>query len=262
VITRDAARAARFDGEVEIVIGDARDADSLAPALTGAEVVVSAMHGFAGPGNVSPASVDRDGNAHLIDAARAIGADVVLMSIVGATASSPMELWRMKAAAERHLEISGVRSTVISATAFLELWMDLLEGSARRSGRPIVFGRGDNPINFVSVNDVAWLVERGVIDATTRGSRIEIGGPANLTLNELARAVQTAAGRTSAPRHVPPTVLRLVAETIGRARPEIGRLTRAALAMDRLDLTFDPSAVHRAYPDLPVTHLTDVLAAR
>ena len=30
---------------------------------------------------------------------------------------------------------------------------------AGRSGRPLVFGKGDNPINFVSVIDVAAVVE-------------------------------------------------------------------------------------------------------
>ena len=30
--------------------------------------------------------------------------------------------------------------------------------------------------------------------------------------------------------------------------------------MDRVDLTFDTTAIHRAYPDLPTTSLTDLLA--
>lgn len=33
-------------------------------------MVVSAVHGFAGPGGVSPATVDCQGNINLIDAAR------------------------------------------------------------------------------------------------------------------------------------------------------------------------------------------------
>ena len=30
--------------------------------------------------------------------------------------------------------------------------------------------------------------------------------------------------------------------------------------MDRVDLTFDTTVIHRAYPDLPATSLTDLLA--
>jgi hypothetical protein len=86
-----------------------------------------------------------------------------------------------------------------------------------------------------------------------------VGGPDNFTLNELARAVQSAAARTSPPRHVPRPMLRLTAATIGRAKPEIGRQTRAALVMDRVDLGFDDAPLHRDYPELPTTSLADVL---
>ena len=260
VLTRDPARTASLGG-VEIAVGDVREPLSLRPAVEGVDVVVSAVHGFAGPGNVSPRTVDRDGNANLIDAARAAGADVVLMSVLDPTADHPMELFRMKHAAEQHLLVSGVRSTVVAATAFGELWIELLERTARRSGRPLVFGRGNNPINFVSVDDVAWLVERVIIDPSTRGRTLQIGGPDNLTFNQLAAAIQTRAGRASPPRHVPPAVLQLMAHTVGRIKPELGRQIRAALAMDRIDLTFDPSAIRLAYPDLPVTTVADVLSA-
>ena len=84
----------------------------------------------------------------------------------------------MKYAAEQHLRASGVPWTIVRATAFLETWTALLEQTASCSGRPLVFGRGDNPINFVSVDDVAALVERVVVDPSTRGQVFEIGGPA------------------------------------------------------------------------------------
>lgn len=176
----------------------------LAQGVEGADVVVPAVHGFAGPGGVSPATVDYQGNINLIDTAGAAGAQLVLMSVAGAAADSPMELFRMKHAAEEHLRASGVRWTIVRATAFFELWIGVLSQSAARSGRPLVFGRGDNPINFVSVTDVAALVEHVVTDPAARGRILQIGGPEHLTFNQLAAAIQAAAGRTSTPRHVPP----------------------------------------------------------
>ncbi len=261
VLTRNPEHAAHLKaGRVEVVTGDVRNRDSLGRATAGVEVVVSAVQGFAGPGGISPETVDRGGNANLTDAAGAAGADLVLMSTVGAAADSPMELFRMKRAAEEYAFASGVPTTVVRATAFAELWAGLLEQTARRSGRPVVFGRGDNAINFVSVNDVACLVERVITAPATRGQVFEIGGPGNLSFNELARAVQTAAGRTGAPRHVPPAVLRLMGATIGRVKPALGRQAKAALVMDHADLTFNPTAIHRVYPDLRATSLTDLLA--
>ena len=116
------------------------------------------------------------------------------------------------------------------STAFLELWIDVLCDTVQQSGRPVVFGRGENPINFVSARDVAALVDLVVGDPTTRGETLDIGGPANLTFDELAAALLDA-GRVlrGGPRHVPPVILRVMASTIGPLKPQLGRQMRAAL---------------------------------
>ncbi len=260
ILLRDPARPAFASGQVTVMSGDVRDRQSLGKAVAGVETVVSAVHGFNQPARDSLMSVDRDGNANLIDAAKAAGAEFVLLSTVGAAPDSPMELFRAKYAAEQHAIGSGVPCTIVRATAFLELWIEVLEQTAARSGRPLVFGRGQNPINFVSVGDVAALVERVVLDPATRGETLEIGGPENLTFAELAQAVQNAAGRTAPPKQVPAPILRLMANTVGRVKPQLGRQARAALVMDRVDLTFDATRVHARYPDLPCTSPAEVLA--
>lgn len=61
------------------------------------------------------------------------------MSVVGASADSPMELSRMKHAAEQRLRAGGISATIVRATAFLETWVGLLRHTAVRSGRPLVF---------------------------------------------------------------------------------------------------------------------------
>jgi uncharacterized protein YbjT (DUF2867 family) len=213
VLTRDPARAATLVGpQVEAVPGDVRDPDALTAALAGIATVVSAVHGFAGPGRVTPAAVDRDGNRHLVAAAGAAGADMVLVSVVGAAPDHPMELFRMKALAEDALRGSGVAWTVVRSTAFAELYLELMDRSAGRSGRPLVFGRGNNPVNFVSVEDVAAVVELAVTDRCLRGQVLEVGGPQNLTLNELAALTQHGLGATHRPRR------RLPGRASGRRR--------------------------------------------
>lgn len=260
VMTRNPRRASQLAAEhIEVIRGDVRDPASTAAAVADSDVVVSAIHGFAGPGRVSPATVDRDGNITLIEAARAAGADVVLMSGVGVAADSPMELFRMKYAAEAALAASAVPATIVRATAFLELWIDLLRRTAGRSNRPLIFGRGQNPINFVSVRDVAALVELVVMDPATRGQTLEIGGPENLTLNQLARLVAGSRGAATAPRHLPPAALRTIAATIGRLRPGLGRQVRAALAMDTDNLTFEHDDVRARFAELPCTSAEDIL---
>ena len=239
VLTRDPSRAAHLGGgTVEVVTGDVRNRPSIEPAMSGVTTVVSAVQGFAGPGRVSPASVDRDGNANRVDAAVSAGADDVLMSVVGAAADSPMELFRAKHEAEQHLRASGAPWTVVRATAFIELWAEIMT-------KPIVFGRGENPINFVSVGDVAAAVERAVVDGGLRGQIIEVGGSENLTFNELVALLQEVRGTSRTVRHIPRAVLRAMAP--------IARQPRAAIVMDTVDMTFDAMPARAAYPDLPVT---------
>lgn len=262
VLTRDATRVPATVESLQMVEGDVRNPASLRPALADVDTVVSAVHGFVGGGRVSPASVDRDGNVNLIDAAAAAGAAVVLMSVVGASADSPMELFRMKHAAEQHLQASGVPWTIVRATAYLEMWVGLLEATSRRSGRPLVFGRGDNPNNFVAAADVATLLERVVTDPSTRGRIFEIGGPENLSFNQLAAEVQRMAGGHTGPRHVPRAALHAMCLVVRPFRPDLARQARAALVLDSADMTFDASPVHRLFPDLPSTPLAELLARR
>lgn len=168
----------------------------------------------------------------------------------------------MKHAAEEHLRASGAPWTIVRATAFAEFWLDLLDKTAGTSGRPVIFGRGNNPINFVSVSDVAALAERAVLDPSARGATFQIGGPQNVSFNELTASLQRASGRTAPPRHVPRPMLRLLAAALGPVQPNRARQIRAAIDMDTMDLTFAPTDLHRRFPELPVTSLADILTHR
>lgn len=240
VLTRDPARAGSLVGPlVEIVTGDVRDRSSLGRAMTGVRTVVSAVHGFAGPGRVTPESVDRDGNANLVAAAKIQNADVVLVSVVGASAHHPLELFRMKAAAEDNLRSSGVSWTIVRATAFLELYLDLMRRTTGTSGRPLIFGRGQNPINFVPVTDVTQAVVTAVLDPSQRQHTVTVSGPKNLTLNELAATTQRELGTgDQTPRHLPRPVLHILAATHLVINSAIARQANAALIMDTTDMTF------------------------
>ena len=238
VLTRNPERAAPLGPLVDVVIGDVRDPASLTAAMTGVRTVVSAIHGFAGPGRVTPRTVDRDGNNHLVAAAQTVGADLVLVSVVGASADHPMELFRMKAAAESTVKNSGLAWTIVRAGPFLELYLDLLAQTGAKSGRPLVFGRGDNPITFVPVADVAAAVTAATLDPTQRGHTVQVTGPQNWTLNELAAHIQQELGSTGKPpRHVPRAILRALA--LGRYLTQAAgpRQAQAALIMDTADMT-------------------------
>ena len=235
-------------------------AESLEPAVAGVETVVSAVHGFNDPARDSLAAVDRDGNANLLSAARAAGAQFVLISTVGAAPDSPMELFRMKYMAEERAADLSFRARSCARRRSWSCGSRCLNrpppAPAAHSCSARVRTRSTSS---PSATSPLWSSALSQIQAL-RGQTLEIGGPANLTFDQLAGAVQTACGRTKAPRHVPRLMLRLMASTVGRIKPQLGRQARAALAMDRTDLTFDATPLRRLYPELPFTAAAEVLA--
>ena len=243
VLTRDPHRAEPLrQFGVEIVIGDLRDAATLTAAVEGVRTVVSAVHGFARSDGGTPATVDRNGNAALVDAAVRAGADVVLLSVLGAAADHPLELFRMKAAAEEHLRARSGASTVLRCAAFVELHVDVLTKTAGRRRAPTVLGRGDNPLNVVCVEDVVRAV-LAAVQGEFAGRTVDVGGPDDVTMNQLAGAVRRRLGRTDRRiRHVPRGVLRAVAATDRLPRVPLRQVAALALAVDTLPMTY--AALH------------------
>jgi NADH dehydrogenase len=238
----------------EYIAADLRDPSTLTGALEGVDTVVAAAHGMDPAKGESPAAVDRDGNIALVDAARTRGAHVVLVSVVDASKDHPLELHRMKWAAEQHLRASGIDWTIVRASAFAEMWIDLFDQSGRGDKGPLVFGEGENPVNFVSVEDVAVAVVHAATDPSLRGQTIDVGGPDDLTLDELAGLVRP----DVAPRHVPRLALHVMGQVARPVRPSLARLARMSLGMVRADLRFDPTPSRTAYPWLPCTSVRDL----
>jgi uncharacterized protein YbjT (DUF2867 family) len=261
ILTRDPDRARQRLGETpQFATGDARSPNTLEAALKGVESVVSAMTGF-GPGAPGPRAVDYEGNLNLIRAAEAAGVRrVVLISIHGATADHAMELWRMKHRAEEALQASGLDWVIVRPNAFMELWAEIVGEPIFKNGKATVFGRGDNPINFNSAVDVARFVELALFDPGLSRTILSVGGPENLTLNQLVGQIERAAGRKAAVKHVPVPMMRLMSLVMRPLKPDVAAMIRGGIAFDTVDMTFDASDLRRRFPQIELTRMADVLA--
>jgi uncharacterized protein YbjT (DUF2867 family) len=252
VLTRGAAQGAGPD--VEFAIGDVRDPSTLAAAVQGASAVISAVHGFLGGRGAGPEEVDHHGNRNLVEAAVNAGVEhLVLLSVLNAGPDHPMSLHRAKYAAEQSIRAQELSWTVLRPSSYVETWLDIVGARLASGGPALVFGRADNPINFVSVQDVAALAQRAVTDPALRGQVIDVPGPDNLTMEQLAWHL--GAGKV---RHIPRGALRVLSTVLPPWAPAFARQTRAALVMDSTDMAADASALLARFPDIDWHPATDV----
>lgn len=242
----------------EVVQGDLRDAASLRRAAEGTRQVVAAAHALLGGWGNTSRQVDGDGHRALIDAARQARVEhVVYTSVRGAAPDHPVAFCRTKAEVEAYLRRSGLAYTILRPSAFMEVHAHLLIGKpVLEKGAVVLFGRGDNPRSFVAVEDVARFVVLALEDPALRGQTIEIGGPDNLTNNEVVRLYARLAGRTPRVRHVPLPVLHVVSRLARPLHPGLSQIMRLSINEDTADLAFDASGLQRRYP-VPLTRMED-----
>jgi uncharacterized protein YbjT (DUF2867 family) len=232
----------------EVVSGDLRDPANLLQACQGVDQVLAAAHALVGKCDNNPHTVDALGNRQLIDAAKAMGVKhFVFVSVQNASPNSSLEFFRIKYHTEEYLRASGLNFTILRPCAFMELWTDLIGKPIIEQGKITIFGRGNNPINFVSVEDVARIACIAPDDSFTRNQVIEVGGPANLTMNQVAEVFERASGRQAKKRHIPLLMMRVMSILMQLANPALSRQIRAGIYMDTAYLRFDMTNTARAF---------------
>ncbi|MEU5683386.1 nucleoside-diphosphate sugar epimerase [Streptomyces venezuelae] len=180
---------------------DLREGTGLDAAVTGVDVIVHCASSVRGG--------DERAARNLIAAAEKAGvAHLVYISIVGID-RVPMGYYKTKLAVERLIEESGLGWTVLRATQFHDLVLQIMEASAKLPVMLLPGGVSDQPIEVGEVAD--RLAE---LAAAPPAGRVEdMGGPEVRTFPELARAYLRASGKR---RRVLP--VRLAGRTYRAAR--------------------------------------------
>jgi uncharacterized protein YbjT (DUF2867 family) len=260
VLTRNSHRAAALkEAGLDVAIGDVGNPADLAPALSGCTAVVSAISGFGPQSGSTPSAVDRDGNINLMEAAEHAGVgQFIHFSMHGASSSHPMELARMKFAAEQRLLAGSLEWTVLRPTTILETYAAIMGESLRKSGIAVVFGRGDRPVNFVSALDLAAAVVFA-LRGRLKNQAVDVGGPDNMPLNELAALLiaRNGGGRAI---HFPLPLLRAAAAGARFVAPPWGRVLGGAVHLAAADMSFQAAAERTRLPGVPFTPVREALA--
>lgn len=251
VLTRDPEGAAAVSTfGAELVRGDLRDRASLERACHGVDAVVAAAHALFGRGAAASASVDNRGNRDLIDVSKAAGVgQFVFLSLrdMGPECAS-VPFIRIKYDVERYLKDSGLTYTILRPTAFMEQHAHMLIGEPiLRTGKTVVFGRGEQPRNFVAADDVARVVVRVLADPAFAGRTIDVGGPENLTAMDVVRLYERKSGRKARVRHLPLTMLRGLSWLLRPVHPGVSQVMQMSALFDRVDQSFDASPLRQEF---------------
>jgi uncharacterized protein YbjT (DUF2867 family) len=261
ILARDAGQARSMESElIEVVPGDVRDTAALQAGVQGCDAVVSAFTAFGRPQGGDLRSADLQGNINLIRSAETAGSSqFVLVSVHGAAPDSPLELGRVKYQVEQVLQASRIGWTIIRPTPSMELYVTLLAAPLLEHHKARIFGRGDNPINFVSQRDVAAFIELALTDNRLLGQAIDVGGPENLSVNQLVHRFEELTGAAGSEQHIPLPMLRAMSVVMRPFSSTLARQAKAAVLMDTTHMAFDHSGTARSYPSIHPTSLEEVV---
>lgn len=225
----------------QLVAGDMTDKAALQRACIEADVVITAVHAMLGKGKNSSLNIDNKAHKALVDAAvKAKVTHFIYTSVHGVSPQHPIDFMRHKYAVEQYLVNSGLHYTILRLPAFMEWHVhNLLGKEVMEKNKVTILGKGENPTNFIAVDDVAQAL--GVIAGNSAyyDKIIPIAGPQNSTRNEIAAVYASMLNQSPKVSHVPVGALRILAKLLRPFHPGIARVMQFSAHTDTSDETMN-----------------------
>jgi NADH dehydrogenase len=233
-------------------VGDLKDPASLAVACRGVDIVVTTASAGERGGEDTPQTVDLEGNANLIEAARAAGVkQFVFVSALLARTDHPVPVPRAKALTEAALQRSGLTYTIVAANGIADVFFPLVVGYPLSIGKPVTLvGEGRRRHTFIAARDVAAFATAAIDHPAALNRRIEIGGPEALSWRDIVAAHERTLGRPIPVQWIPP------GELLPDLPPAPGltQLVSGLLAaLETFDTPLDMTEVTRTFGVKPTT---------
>lgn len=190
--------------------GDVRDRESLDRACQDAAAVISTVSSM--PFSYQPdvndlQSVDLDGVTNLIEAAKANDVSHFVYTSIPEMTSIDYPLQRAKRAVERRLRESGLVHTILRPSYFMEVWLSPAVGFDPANAKAVLYGTGQNPISWISLQDVARFAVASLDHPSAKNATLDLGGPEATPPLEVVKLFEQAGGRTFDVQLVPAEAL-------------------------------------------------------
>lgn len=244
LVVRNKEKARELEKQgASLVYGDLSDLSSLAGIFSGVDIVLTAAHSLLGKGRNSSEKVDFEAHAYIVDEAnKAAVSQFIYTSINTARADHPIDFFRHKYNIEQHLAKSGMNYTILKLPAFME-WhaYRLLGKTIVEKGKVMILGAGENPTNFIAVKDIVAALDVIAGNKEYFNRSILLGGPENLSRNQVAQLFGKAMGVTPKIKHMPTGVVKVMGAMLRPFHPGFSRVMKFAVHGEHSDEKMDPA---------------------
>lgn len=209
---------------VEAVPGDLSDKASLEKAVAGAERVIHLVGIIQEAHGVTFKGVHVEGTRTIVEAARKAGVrHFFYQSALGARPGAKSEYHKTKWHAEELVRASGIPYTILRPSLIYgpgdQFTLRLAEIIRQAPVLPII-GSGKSRIQPIAIDDVVSCIVKAVSSDAFLNESYEIGGPEQLTYEEVTRAIAEAMGIRRPAVHVPMLFMRSMARVLEAVLPK------------------------------------------
>ena len=240
----------------DVCYGNVTDPDALAEACRGISEVIHLVAVIRG-GPRQFEAINRQGTANVVAAAREAGSvrRFVHLSAVGAANVPRLRYLHSKWQGEQEVVNGGLPYTIIRPSLIFgpgDEFTNAIAALVRSLPITPVIGSGNNRLQPIHVEDVARCVALS-LSGNIRGNRtVEIGGPEQLSYNEIIRVVARVMGRRRLLVNVPLWKMRLPIALMEMLTPR-APINRAMLQLITLRNVAEPDSVERVFGFRPRT---------
>jgi len=219
----DKARALKDLG-VDVVKGDVSDTDSLEMATIGVERIVHLVGIIQEAAGATFQSVHVDGTRNLLEAARKSGVrHFFYQSALGTRPNAKSEYHKTKWAAEELVRASGISFTILRPSLIYgpgDQFTIRLSEMIRLSPVLPIIGSGRSKVQPIFIDDVATCIVKAVTSDCCLNEIYEIGGPDQLTYEEVTVAIADAMGVKRPTLHLPFFFMKSMATVLKAVLPK------------------------------------------
>jgi NADH dehydrogenase len=183
---------------VELIAGDISDRQSLQRACAGVERVVHLVGIIQESPGVTFQEVHVQGTGNLLEAAKKAGVrHFFYQSALGTRPAARSEYHKTKWQAEELVRASGIAYTILRPSLIYgpgDQFTIRLAGIIRSSPVLPVIGSGKSKVQPIFIDDVVACIVKAVTSDSFLNEIYEVGGPEQLTYEEVTRAIARALG--------------------------------------------------------------------